>query len=628
MKNRAAISLVCLPAILAAIGAAAQAPVSATPSVVPPVAQSITVTTSAEPLPLADPDRSVRLFDLTDPAQQPLYNSPEDYLRLDPSILLQERGPSGLQADISLRGTTFEQTLVLIDGLRTNDPETGHENMDLAIPLDAISRIDVLHGSGSTFYGSDAIGGAINLITGPPSRSSVEVKLGGGSYNATEQHLRAAFLNRPHRLLNSEQLTAARDTSDGFYYQTPGGPYENDRGFHATVVSSDTFLNTPAGPTEILLGMSDRPYGANLFYGDFDSKERTKGWYGSIRQQFAQDISADFSYRRHTDEFILTAANPGLYENNHIDTEWQTDLRGTRALARNIDLAFGLEADGDSILSSNLGHHARNQGAGYLNFSMHALKRLSLSVGARQEIYRGPTPVFTPTAAAGYTIGRGLRAHAAYGRGFRLPSYTDLFYVDPAHVGNPSLKPETSESYEGGLDYTPTGHPRLHASATGFQLRQSDAIDYSKYTVAAPWQAMNVGRIAYTGVESSASFTPSAAQRFDVGYTFLHGSPPAPGLISEYAYNYAIQSASMSYAVTFAHQVSARTQLGVIETTFAPVYPLWNLALARSRGIVRPYVRIDNLTNTLYFEIPGPPPAPMPGRTIMGGILLTWPTSR
>ena len=311
------------------------------------VQQTITVTAS-EPLPTSPDEnaRSLRLFDTADPATQPLYQSPVDYLRLDPSLSLQERGPTGVQTDISIRGTTFEQTLILVDGLRVNDPETGHLNFDLALPSEAISRIDVLHGSGSTFYGSDAIGGAVNLITSAPTIASATLRAGGGSYGQTEQHLVAGWLYKGL----AQRLTASRDSSDGFFYSGPTG-YSDDRGYHSDALALDTFFQS----TEILLAGSDRPYGANLFYGPYPSAERTKGWFAAAIQQLPRATSADFSFRRHTDEYILFVGQPQIYENNHHDSLWQTDLRHRDLFGRHLTLDTGLEADGDAIQSTNLG---------------------------------------------------------------------------------------------------------------------------------------------------------------------------------------------------------------------------------------------------------------------------------
>ena len=607
---------------LAAPGACAQQ--AALPSAVPQtVNQSVSVIAD-EPLPLDAPDsidRTVRRLSAGDDQTQPLYSSPEDLLRLDTSVTLEERGSGGIQADISIRGTTFEQTLVLVDGMRLNDPETGHLNMDLSLPLEAVSRIDILHGAGSTLFGSDAIGGAINLITTAPTRNSAMLELGGGNMGQTEQHFQLSSTGE--RL--ATRLTGDRDTSDGFFYEG-----QNDRGYHSNVLSLDTFISPRKGlqPTEMILGASDRPYGANLFYGHYDSAERTKGWLAAIRQPLPANLQADFAYRKHTDEYILLVQDPALYENNHIDTLWQADLRGSSTAGRHFDLAYGLESDGDAIRSNSLGHHARNQGAGYADLALHALGRLTLSIGGREEVYAGPNSIFTPTVSAGYFLGHGLHAHAAAGRGFRLPTYVDLYYADPATIGNSQLKPETSASYEGGMNWIPHlgnvgTQPRLEVGATGFTLRQTNAIDYSKYVLTEPWQATNVGRIAYSGVEATATLHLTASQQIDLGETFVHAPPAPAGLLSEYAYNYASHNASCAWQGVFARaQLAARTQVSIVQQVTRTAYPLWNVALTRTHGAVRPYVRAVDLANIRYSELVG---VPLPGRSIVAGMTLTWP---
>jgi len=100
-----------------------------------------------------------------------------DFLKLDPSVDLRERAPNHIQADLSIRGGTFGQTLVLVDGMRVNDAQTGHHNLDLPLPVESVERIEVLKGSGSAFYGSDAVGGVINLITREAEFSEVRLSL-------------------------------------------------------------------------------------------------------------------------------------------------------------------------------------------------------------------------------------------------------------------------------------------------------------------------------------------------------------------------------------------------------------------------------------------------------------------
>ena len=132
-----------------------------------PKHETIVVTGVYEPIAIDEVDRSVRVLPVK--GEELLSNTLVDFLRLDPSLDVRQRAPNGLQADISIRGGTFGQTLILVDGQRMNDAQSGHHNMDIPLPLESISRIEVLRGSGSTLYGSDATGGVVNIITGPGS---------------------------------------------------------------------------------------------------------------------------------------------------------------------------------------------------------------------------------------------------------------------------------------------------------------------------------------------------------------------------------------------------------------------------------------------------------------------------
>src|SRR5258708_33123706 len=119
--------------------------------------------------------------------------------------------------------------------------------------------------------------------------------------------------------------------------------------------------------SDFLFAASDRAFGADQFYGPYNSWERTKGWFASVRQELGEKTEAAFAYRRHTDDFILLRDNPAFYANNHIDQSWEAVLRRKQELGHEGAIYFGLEADGDSIDSNNLGQHARNQGAGYVD---------------------------------------------------------------------------------------------------------------------------------------------------------------------------------------------------------------------------------------------------------------------
>jgi iron complex outermembrane receptor protein len=611
MRKEPAYLLLCLLAATSGLSQqTASAPHAQQSSTAQPlvVVDTIQVTTTVEPLPLAESDRSVQVLDPR--ALLPGINSPVDILRGDSSLNVQARGGEGVQADLSIRSTTFEQSLILVNGLRVNDPETGHLNLDIPTPLDAITRIDVLHGSGSTFYGSDALGGAVNLLTGPPIPGlSFIVRSGAGSYGSLENHFRAAYSAGPF----AEQITGSRDASDGFIA---------DRDYASNALASETWLKWKPGTTDILLAASDRPYGANLFYGPYNSWERTKGSIASIQQQLGARTAASFGYRRHSDMFVLFRDRPAVYENNHITTSYEAALRRADELGRNTTLAYGLEEDGDSIHSNSLGRHARNQGAGYANLSLRSLRRFSLSLGAREEVFSGGDSVFSPSVAAAFTLSKTVRLRGSAGHGFRLPTYVDLDYSDPTTVGNPNLKPESSWSYEGGADWTPT-NGRLTLTAVAFRLNEKDVIDYVKLlplTAGEKWQAINVPSLDLTGAETSLRIRLPAAQQLQLSYTAAHSGSIAPAYLSEYAYNYAAQNAIFLWTGQL-KQVTASAQVDVVQKTLHTAYPLWDVSLARNTGAVRPYLRLLNLSNTGYQEIPQ---VPMQGRAIMGGMELTW----
>ena len=239
--------------------------------------------------------------------------------------------------------------------------------------------------------------------------------------------------------------------------------FMNDRDYRNEDASAEGWAGTRLGVTDVLLATSDRAFGANQFYGDYPSWERTKGWFGGVRQELGSQTEAAFAYRRHTDDFVLLRDDPAIYENNHIDGSWQGMLRRTENLPAGAVLLMGLEADGDSIDSYNfsggvrsfaLGIHARNRGAGYVDVDVRpAKRRWSLSAGAREEIFSGGAQaVFSPELAGNFRVANSLKLRASAGYGFRIPTYTDLYYSDPSTLGNPNLKPESAWSGDAGAD--------------------------------------------------------------------------------------------------------------------------------------------------------------------------------
>jgi vitamin B12 transporter len=571
--------------------------------------QTMVVLGSATPVPLAESARAIEVLPLENLTG--VVATPTDVLRNDASIFLEQRGAGGAQADVTLRGGSFEQTLVLLNGFRINDSQTSHHNLDLPLPMEAMHSIEVLHGAGSTLHGADALAGVVDFLTAAPQMNALMLHSGIGSFGFNEQSLLGDLVRQRW----SSRLTASHNLSTGF---------TTDRDYRNETASQEDWLTSRIGLTDLLLAASDRSYGAAGFYGDYPSWERTKGWFASIRQELGTRTQAAFGYRKHTDEFVLVRENPALYENNHIDGSWQASLRHTLPVAKASVALMGLEGDGDSIHSNNLGQHARNRLAGYLDLDLRpAAKHWNLTVGAREEGFSGGTLVFAPHLAGSYRVTDVLKLHAAGGYGYRIPTYTDLYYSDPVDIPNPNLKPESAWSGEGGLDWNASA--KLTLSATGFYSRQHDAIDYVRATESDPWQAVNLNGLSYTGIETSATWVPARNQTIHLAWTMLHGAQSAlHGLQSEYIFNYPVENAHADWSSALGKYLTVRNSLQVAQRYQQTPYPVWNLALLHESAVHRwnhPgfYLRLENLSNTGYQEIVG---VAMPGRSITGGITV------
>jgi vitamin B12 transporter len=590
-----------IPAALFLIAPGAIAQQAAQPvQSVQPVSATVVVLGSTSPVSTGESARPVTVLDLQ---EHPLaYQSVEDYLRTDASVDIQQRAPGGVLSDISIRGGSFEQTLVLLNGLRINDVETSHFNLDVPVPFSALGGIDVLHGAGSTLYGSDAIGGVVDFMTWAPDADTLRLHSGVGSFGENDQTIVGSFVRKGW----SEVVSGDHALSTGFIA---------DRDYRTESTASDTRLSSPLGATEFLFAGDDRSFGAAQFYGDYNSWERTKGWFAGATQQFGAHDEADFGYRRHTDIFLLERDQPDGYKNQHLDDGFQGALRDHRTLFANTSLLAGLEEITDHISSNNLGDHGRNRGAGYGEVEWRVPTRGSLSAGLREELFSGGPLVSSPNVAGTLWLPHSIKLRAAAGYGFRIPTFVDLYYSDPSTIGNPNLKPESAWNFEGGADWYPSS--RIGANLTVFYSRQHDAIDYTRAAPADPWQATNLTGLRFTGVESAVEWRPNRATQIKFSWTLVSGAQNAlHGLQSEYVFNYPVNNGRADWTWSAPHALLLHTRIGVVQRFQQSAYPVWDSSLARESGRIRPYLQMTNLSNTGYAEILN---VRMPGRGFIGG---------
>ncbi len=218
------------------------------------------------------------------------------------------------------------------------------------MPFQSIDRIEVLHGSGSTMYGSDAIGGVVNFITAPPVATEVRAGTAFGNFGTNQQFGSASVATKRW----TEQASFSRDFSTGF---------TTDRDYRTLTGSSETHVESHLGATTVLLAGGDKPFGANQFYGPYASWERTKTWFAGASQELGANTLVQFGYRRHTDLFELFRDDPALYTNDHATDSWQAAIRRHNDLGKKLNLFYGAEAYRDTIDSNNFSPAGRNPGA-------------------------------------------------------------------------------------------------------------------------------------------------------------------------------------------------------------------------------------------------------------------------
>jgi iron complex outermembrane recepter protein len=587
-------------------------------------AQTVVVTGSFAPEPETEIDRSISVIEVKDDNQ--MYKSWVDSLELAPSVELQQRAQNNIQGDISIRGSSFGEALVMVNGLRMDDVQSAHHDLDLPMPSDAVDRIEVLRGAGSTLYGSDAMAGSVNVITAVPERSDFRAGTGVGNFGVNQQSGSAALV---WKKIDTE-LDGERDFSSGF---------APDRDYRSFTLFSTSHVQTSLGDSLVMLGYGDKPYGANQFYGNFDSWERTKSWFAGVKQDLGGNTEFDFGFRRHTDEFVLFRNDPAAFENNHIDHSWQADLRRHDQISKNSTLFYGAEGIHESIESNNLGNHDRSRGAAYVDYDVRAWKRFSFSAAAREEIFSSSHGEFNPTVAGGMWLKPGLKLKASASRAFRLPSYTDLDYHDPANLGNPLLGPESAWDFENGVQWIPGGG-RWKVEGTVFERLDRNVIDYVLQTCSSIplselppgiscgppastiYHAENLQHLNFTGVETLVEVRLPHDQRLEFAYTELYGVRQAlGGEQTKYTFNYPVHDGVVAWNGRLPGKFIARTRLGVLDPYGSSPYALLDVGVVREFNHVAAHLVLSNLSDTQYEEIPG---VILPGRNVVFGMDFSW----
>ncbi len=527
-----------------------------------------------------------------------------DVLRLVALVDVRARGEGGVQTDFNLRGATFGQTLVLVDGQRINDAQSGHHNGDIPVPLDQVERIEILQGAGSSLHGADAFGGTINVIT----RSRTDgprAAIGGGAFGSVEASASATV-----KAGGSSHLVAVDGShSDGYMFA---------RDFDVAIAG----LRSTLGPrTRAFAGFTRKAFGANGFYGASPSKEWTNqllmGADHALTLPGSWQMTVAASYRTHGDRFLWDVRRPGVSENIHRTHAVAATMRASRQFGSRGRLAFGAEGGGDWIRSSNLGDHTVARESAFAEAQWHPTDAISLVPAVRVDHYSHFGAATSPSLSGGWWVAPRVKLRGAVGRAFRVPTFTELYYTDPNHQASGALEPERSLTTEGGVDYVPASG--WLARATVFARRDRDVIDWVRPTPEVRWRTTNVRRVSTTGLELGVQRSVGGPRGALLGvqYVWLDADPEGLNLLSKYVLEYSKHALVGSGSLVLPFGVSLGQRLEYRARYDGQRYWLAEARIARRIKRIELYVEGTNVLNESYQEIAGVAAAP---RWLRGGV--------
>ena len=575
------------------------------------IKDEIIVTGGMVPFSISKVPRSVSLIRLEDIQNSPVQNL-QDLLSYVPGLDFRARGLEGVQADVGIRGGSFEQTLILLDGVKLNDPQTGHHNMNLPVNLNDIERIEILKGPASSIYGPDAFAGVINFITKKANNSELSANLSGGSFGFFNSGL---SVHVPY-VESDNMLSISKTKSDGYMHNT---------NFDLTTFYYKTNVPFNEGSANVVVGYTDKSFGANGFYTtEYPNQwEQTKTLLVSTGADYSFGqfkLTPEVFWRSNQDHYLLDYSNPAFYMNDHKSNSYGAELRSV--FLTNIgSIELGGDLNFDNINSSNLGLHNRREGGISAEYVVSPVENFKLLLNGFAYNYDNYGWKFIPGIDLVYELSNNFNCYTSFGKSFRIPTYTELYYNSPAQKGNASLQPEEAITYEAGANYTAES---LSGNFSLFSRNGKNLIDWAKSIndINGKYLAQNIAAINTYGIDMGISYRPLLnnncyLKKISLNYTYLKSDFNETNLLSQYILDLLrhqliaeiTHSVPLDVLFSWAFRYENRYNLNN--------YFITDLKLSRSFNNLDLSLSALNLFNKSYMDISG---IPLPGRWIKAGI--------
>ncbi|SEA14905.1 iron complex outermembrane recepter protein [Flavobacterium gillisiae] len=572
--------------------------------------QEVVITSSRIDLPFKENSRTIQLITAEDIKKSGVTNV-ADALQQIAGIDVRRRGTSGMQSDLYIRGGSFDQTLLLIDGFKVDDAQTGHHSMNLALPIEVIKRIEIIKGPASRVFGQNAFTGAVNIITKDSLDNDASLRLQAGSYGQFSAAVTAGVSLKE----SSHILHFSKNISNGYRYNTD---FDNQNFVLKSVFNKNKL------PITMLVALSEKNFGANGFYASpaaIDQYEETNAslvGFSTVIKKGNFTWKPKVYWRRNQDEYIYIRKNPSIYRNLHISNKIAAELNGS--YTSNIGVTgFGIETAKVFLSSNNLGDNNRFLSTLFLEHRMEFFnKKLDITPGVAVTYFSDFKFFAFPGIDVGYELLDNLKVYGNLGYTYRIPTFTDLNYKSPTTIGNANLEPEKAFSQEIGLKWNTSN---FNVSAAVFNRKSDHLIDYVKMQLTDRWQAQNIQDVTTKGFETQLLYSfnlNSFAQKLQFGYSFIQNDiEESTYAFSQYSLNSLKHQFVGSYNMQFLKNFSNTISYRYAERTAGDSYSVVDLGASYTLHAFELSLFANNIFNTEYTETNL---VPMPKGNLLFGV--------
>lgn len=570
----------------------------------------------------------------------------DDLLENIPGIDMRQRGVNGTQADISIRGGSFDQVLVLLNGVNITDPQTGHYNLDIPVELVDVVRIEILQGSSARVLGLNAFSGAINIVTERTDKKSLSAQATAGSYNSFSESISGSIGNEKIQTFAS----FSHKISDGHIKNTD---YNNFNAFSQTVLRTKN-----AGKFNLQLAYQQKAYGADGFYHSTlrNQFENTQTLFGSLNWNMTKgraQYNAQVYKRLHHDRFEFFRNFEGALSWYTSHYYHLTDVSGAKVKADFNSfwgkITVGLDLRNEHIYSTTLGKIMTEPvNDNFENGISFTKEDNRLSTTAYVDYSKSFGSVYVSAGAAstfnqqfgrydyggvdlGYSLNENTQLYVSANSAVRLPTFTDLYYSTGTHQADVNLKPESSKTIETGAKYNKKG---FVFNLSGFYRMSNNAIDWVKYTGTPKFVSRNISEINAVGGEllMAYNFKSGFLRKISTNYSYVHLDKEAgTDYDSQYALDYLkhkvvfgiehkiIKNLWLNWNLSYNDRAGSYMHYQSSQITDYKPYTMLNTRLNYVQKKYEIFADLNNLLNSRYVDYGG---LTQPGTNFITGVRI------